>query len=178
MKYVVHSASGRPFEVEVESLGETRYRVRLGDREIQAEFRDVDRLGQYAARLDGRSFAVSIEEHQGAELAVHIAGESFRMRALDERERAATKIGGPRRKQGETLTASMPGVIVRVLAQAGDVLQAGQPAVVFEAMKMQNEIPAPHGGKVREVLVREGQTVKAGQPLVLLAELPPEPADP
>ncbi|MFQ5748690.1 MAG: acetyl-CoA carboxylase biotin carboxyl carrier protein subunit [Planctomycetota bacterium] len=178
MKYLVRSASGRRFEVEVEPLGEARYRVRLGDREIQAAFRDVDRLGQYAVRLDGRSFAVSIEEFGGTDLGVHLAGESFRMRALDERERAAKRIGGPRKKRSEALAASMPGIIVGVLVQAGDLLRPGQPALVFEAMKMQNEIPAPHGGKVREVLVEEGQAVKAGQVLVRLEAIAVEPPAP
>ncbi|MBI3663579.1 MAG: biotin/lipoyl-binding protein [Acidobacteria bacterium] len=62
----------------------------------------------------------------------------------------------------------MPGKIVRVLAKAGDAVEAGQGLLVVEAMKMQNEIKAPKTGKVEKVLVAEGQTVNAGETLAVV----------
>ena len=53
----------------------------------------------------------------------------------------------------------MPGRIVRVLVAPGTIVVQGAPLVVLEAMKMQNEIPAPIPGIVREVRVREGDAV-------------------
>ena len=46
---------------------------------------------------------------------------------------------------------------------------AGQGLVVIEAMKMENELRAPRGGRVLEVLVREGQAVEAGALLAVVA---------
>jgi len=60
----------------------------------------------------------------------------------------------------------MPGRIVRVLVAAGTSVVRGAPLVVLEAMKMQNEIPAPVHGTVREVLVREGDAVGPGDVVV------------
>ncbi len=60
----------------------------------------------------------------------------------------------------------MPGRIVRVAVKAGDSVRRGAPLAVLEAMKMQNEIPAPVAGVVREVLVREGDQVSGADVVV------------
>ena len=50
----------------------------------------------------------------------------------------------------------------------GDEIQAGQPLVVLQAMKMENELSLPRGGKVTAVRVEAGQTVEQGQVLVVV----------
>jgi len=62
----------------------------------------------------------------------------------------------------------MPGRVVKVAVQAGDRVSRHAPLVILEAMKMQNEIPAPVAGVVREVRVREGQGVLASDVLVVI----------
>jgi biotin carboxyl carrier protein len=62
----------------------------------------------------------------------------------------------------------MPGKIVRVLVAAGDQVTARQGLVVVEAMKMENELRAPHAGRVAELTVREGQAVEAGATLAVI----------
>ena len=52
-----------------------------------------------------------------------------------------------------SLTAPMPGNVLRVLVAAGDAVVAGQPLVVVEAMKMEHQINAPADGVVADVLV-------------------------
>ena len=63
----------------------------------------------------------------------------------------------------------MPGKVVRLLAKAGDAVEAGQGLLVVEAMKMQNEIRSPKRGTVERVLVTEGQAVNAGEVLCVVA---------
>ena len=60
----------------------------------------------------------------------------------------------------------MPGVVVSVAVGAGDVVAAGQPLVVLEAMKMQNPVRAPRGGRVARVLVAAGAQVEGGAALI------------
>jgi biotin carboxyl carrier protein len=67
-----------------------------------------------------------------------------------------------------TILAPMPGRVVRVLVAAGDQVDARQPVVVVEAMKMENELRAPRDGIVAEVLVREGALVEAGALLLTI----------
>ena len=62
----------------------------------------------------------------------------------------------------------MPGRIVRVLVRAGDTVAAGQPLVVVEAMKMENELKSLKAGRVKEVSVGEGTSIEAGRLLVVV----------
>ncbi len=55
-----------------------------------------------------------------------------------------------------------------VLVRVGDEVRRGQPLLVLEAMKMQNPVVAPAGGRVRAVLVKGGGQVGQGQ---VLAEI-------
>jgi propionyl-CoA carboxylase alpha chain len=67
-----------------------------------------------------------------------------------------------------SLTASMPGLVVRVLVADGDVVSAGQPVVVLEAMKMEHTISAPAAGTVTAVAVAVGAQVETGSLLVVV----------
>ena len=69
---------------------------------------------------------------------------------------------------GGSLLAPMPGLIVRVLAEPGAAVTAGQPLVVLEAMKMEHEVAAPAGGIVTELRAAAGQQVEAGQVLAVV----------
>jgi acetyl/propionyl-CoA carboxylase alpha subunit len=83
-------------------------------------------------------------------------------------EASAQAAGGAR--ETSALTAPMPGVVVRVLAGEGQRVEARQPLVVLEAMKMETPLVSPYEGVVRRVHVAEGDRVASGAPLVELEE--------
>jgi pyruvate carboxylase subunit B len=62
----------------------------------------------------------------------------------------------------------MPGLVVRVLVEAGQQVTQGAGLVVLEAMKMENELRAAAPGCVAAVRVRPGDTVEKGQSLIEL----------
>jgi pyruvate carboxylase subunit B len=62
----------------------------------------------------------------------------------------------------------MPGLVVRVDAQVGEQIRAGQGLVVMEAMKMENELRAQAAGTVKAVHVSPGMAVEKGTVLVEL----------
>ena len=70
---------------------------------------------------------------------------------------------------GEPVNAPMPGNILKVTVNQGDVVKSGQLLVILEAMKMENEIVAPKDGTVAQVVVKVGQKVDTGAALVVLA---------
>ena len=72
------------------------------------------------------------------------------------------------KKKGVRVRAQMPGKIVRILVQPGAEVERGQPLLVMEAMKMENEIRASQAGKVVAVKVSEGQAVETGADLMNL----------
>ena len=69
-----------------------------------------------------------------------------------------TTVGRPVSGDGR-VKAPIPGLITRVLVAVGDQVEPGQPLLVLEAMKMENEIRAPRGGCVSRVDVVQGQGV-------------------
>jgi glutaconyl-CoA/methylmalonyl-CoA decarboxylase subunit gamma len=62
--------------------------------------------------------------------------------------------------------APMPGKIAKVLVKAGQDVKEGDPVIVLEAMKMENELRSPSAGTVGSVLVAEGDQAEAGQLLI------------
>ncbi len=64
----------------------------------------------------------------------------------------------------------MPGTVIKVLVAEGDRVEARQPLVVLEAMKMETPLASPYEAVVRSVHVAEGDLVAGGALLVELEE--------
>jgi biotin carboxyl carrier protein len=62
----------------------------------------------------------------------------------------------------------MPGKVVRIVAGVGAEVEKGDPILVVEAMKMQNDLKAPKAGTVKEIRAVEGSTVSAGDVLAVV----------
>jgi biotin carboxyl carrier protein len=62
--------------------------------------------------------------------------------------------------------APIPGLIARILVEIGQTVEIGQPILVLEAMKMQNEIRSPLNGVIEAVHVQPGATVARAQVLI------------
>jgi acetyl-CoA/propionyl-CoA carboxylase biotin carboxyl carrier protein len=69
---------------------------------------------------------------------------------------------------GAEVVSPMQGTILEVLVQPGASVEAGEPIVVLEAMKMETRVSSPRAGKVAEVVVEADQTVGAGQLLAVI----------
>ena len=69
---------------------------------------------------------------------------------------------------GEQVTSPMPGTIVKMNVKAGQAVKSGEVLAVLEAMKMENEIMAPHDATVAQVLTDVGTKVDTGTPIIVL----------
>ena len=69
---------------------------------------------------------------------------------------------------GEQVNAPMPGTIVKMNVKAGQAVKSGEVLAVLEAMKMENEIMAPHDATIAQVLVDTGSKVETGTPILVL----------
>ncbi len=114
----------------------------------------------YEVALDEKSAVVDGKEHR-----VEAAGMSSRA--------AAPKKRAPKRNVVSagvgSVTAIMPGAILKVLVAHGDQVQDGDVVVILEAMKMENEIHAHKSGVVQKVHVAPGDSVENGQALIEIA---------
>jgi biotin carboxyl carrier protein len=64
----------------------------------------------------------------------------------------------------------MPGTVIRIAVAEGDRVDARQPLIVLEAMKMETPIVAPYEAVVRTIHVSEGDRVAGGAVLVELED--------
>lgn len=81
---------------------------------------------------------------------------------------AAPKAAAPVPAGAETVKAPMPGKILSVAVSAGQAVKKGETLLILEAMKMQNEIAAPHDAVVADVRVAANQTVSTGDDMIVL----------
>ena len=156
--------AGRTFRVEVRGRA-GRYTVTVDGRPREVDLRDKGK-GFLSLLVDGRSHDVGVEGVAGRwrvtlrEAVLEVAlSETGPGGSLVHRKAAV----GPFR-----VSAPMPGKVVRVLAETGAEVRAGQGLVVMEAMKMENEIRAPRDGRVQQIAVREQQAVESGALLAVL----------
>lgn len=69
---------------------------------------------------------------------------------------------------GKAVTSPLPGVIIAIKVNVGDVVKAGQEVAVLEAMKMENSIEATHDGTVTAINVSKGDSILEGAPVVTI----------
>jgi acetyl-CoA/propionyl-CoA carboxylase biotin carboxyl carrier protein len=109
---------------------------------------------------------------------VEVDGRRFSVKVWlpDQPVAAATTRARPKRTVASgagaagsgTITAPMQGTIVKVLVEAGAVVEVGQAILVLEAMKMENNINAETTGTVKEIRVAAGDSVGTGDVLAVI----------
>jgi len=160
--------AGREAEVTFDTR-DGRLVLEADGRPIEADFVELPDGEVYSLLIDGRSHVVRVDPTPDG-VDVEVRGLRIPVEVRHPLEKLL-QASGARRAGGrtETLTAPMPGVVVALRVQPGDSVTAGQPVIVVEAMKMQNELTAAHDGVVQEVMVTEKAAVAAGQPLIRIA---------
>ncbi|WP_085832454.1 acetyl-CoA carboxylase biotin carboxyl carrier protein subunit [Clostridium merdae] len=66
------------------------------------------------------------------------------------------------------MKADFPGKVLDVMVHEGDSITAGQPVILLEVMKMENELLAPASGVVEKISVEKNNSVGAGDPLLTI----------
>jgi biotin carboxyl carrier protein len=168
MKYIV-DVSGRRLTVELDGR-----EVRVDGALVSASLETVpgtpvrllrvgDTVHRVVARRDGARGAYR----------VGVDGWQFSTEALDARTRAIRDLAAATQAASgpAPLVAPMPGLVVRVLAEVGAEVVAGQALVVVEAMKMENELRASSAARITAVHAVAGTAVEKGAVLVELAAL-------
>ncbi len=146
--------------VEVTRLGVGQYEVRLRGKVHRVDAFRHD-YGTLSLLVDSRSHSVMLD-WRDSKVNVRLRHAIVPLELLDERKLRMRRAAGRFTVEGrQAVVAPMPGTVAKVLVAPGDEVRAGQPVVVFEAMKMENELRSPKDGKVVEVLAREGATVEA-----------------
>lgn len=156
------------YEVEIERDGEKVF-ARVEKREYELEASEVE-PNVYLLKHENQIFEIFVEPQtdKNAPYKVKVKDHEFEINLTDpKRLRGSNAAGGASDGIIEIKTA-MPGKVVRVLAEAGAEIKAGESVVVVEAMKMQNEMKSPKDGTIKEIRFAEGATVNAGDVLAVI----------
>ncbi len=163
MKYLT-TVNNTTYEIEINENGRIT---------VNGEAHAVDFLTMqpplYSMLLDNASFEALVEERDG-QFHVMLLGDLFDVSVTDERaHRLAGSSGGFQVEQGEiSVRSPMPGLIVAVPVSEGQIVNAGDPLIVLESMKMENEIKAPRAGTIGHVHVGKGDRVEQNKVLLTL----------
>lgn len=123
----------------------------------------------YSVLFGGHSYDMLIEP-QRFNYTITFRGEQFQVQVEDERTRKLnTGRKAPALPHGELpIRAPIPGLVVKLLVDVGDEVADGQPLVILEAMKMENEIRSLRAGTVRSIAISQGQRVEQNEILLVV----------
>lgn len=129
-------------------------------------------MKKYLITVKGVSYEVEVEEIKDGAAAYKTENHESRPKE-SELSVSQSKPTAPAKKAEpsnadirNSITAPMPGTILKVKVKAGDSVKKGDVLIILEAMKMENEILAPDDEVITSVSVTEGATVSTGDVLV------------
>lgn len=152
-------------------------------------------MKNYSLKINGNQYDVAIDEINDAstEANVVVNGTQYKVEIVGGKARTVSKphvIPAPKAtglsvtpttaaaskpvaapaasSSAYKLVCPLPGTVTAINVKEGDTVSAGQTLVVLEAMKMENNIDAERGGKVKSVMVQTGATVMEGDVLIVI----------
>lgn len=163
MKYFARVGE-HEYEIEID-----QDKIYVDGKLVEVDLRQSGAPELYSMLFNGRSYELLIEAER-FRYGVTLRGEWFDVQVEDDRTR---RLNAGRKAPGVpggdlAVTAPIPGLVVKVLVQPEETVVEGQPLVILEAMKMENEIRARRAGVVKKVQVSAGQRVEQNGILLLV----------
>jgi biotin carboxyl carrier protein len=167
MKYYA-TIGEQTYEIAIDHHG----RIMIDGIELAADMRTIGGRQLYSLLLENVSHEVVLDpdSDQRNVYGVMVGGVRYLVRVQDERSRrlalADRNLKAP---EGELMVkAPIPGLVVKVLVAPGQQVAEGEPLLILEAMKMENELRAPRAGLIHEVRAEARMQVALGQVLLSL----------
>ena len=144
-------------------------------------------MKEYKYKINGNSYKVTIGDIEDNIAHVEVNGTHYKVEMEKQPKAAPAKpvvrplpnstaapttpvVKPAAQSTGKSgVKSPLPGVILDIKVNVGDTVKKGQTIIILEAMKMENEILAPHDGTVAQVIVSKGSTVETDSPLIVLA---------
>jgi biotin carboxyl carrier protein len=166
MKYFAR-VNDKEYEIEIDSEQE----VIVNGERYEIDFQYLVGDGVLSLLLNHRSLEAVINERDDI-WEVLTRGELYTVQVQDERtyRLAQARGSGPAVTGEAQIKSPMPGVIVAVAVQEGDIVRQGDKVVILESMKMENELRSPLDGVVSRIGVSKGDSVEKDQVLVVISE--------
>ncbi|MBT4332055.1 MAG: biotin/lipoyl-binding protein [Candidatus Cloacimonetes bacterium] len=135
----------------------------------------------YKMKINGEKYDAKIKKYKSDQVIVEVNGIDYEIE-LETTDRRKTEIvrsekirptidvvktpSKPVAASAGSVLAPIPGLILRILVKEGDSVNAGDPVLILEAMKMESEITSTVTGVVKNISVKEGTSVQEGETLI------------
>ena len=141
-------------------------------------------MKEYKFKIGGKEYNVTVNPKEGKLFDVTVNGATYEVESENapvaapapqpaaapaQAAPAATAPAAKPAGAGEKVASPLPGVIIEISVKEGQQVKAGQKVAILEAMKMENEIPAPKDGTITDIHVHKGDTLQEGDPVVTIA---------
>ncbi|MGL4852601.1 MAG: biotin/lipoyl-containing protein [Phocaeicola sp.] len=137
-------------------------------------------MKEYKYKINGNPYTVVIGEIDDNIAHVEVNGTSYKVEMEKKKKeavsrpvvraaapKAAAPVAKPAAGKG-AVKSPLPGVILEIKVNVGDVVKKGQTVLILEAMKMENNINADRDGKIASICVEKGSSVLEGNDLVII----------
>lgn len=169
--YFEAEADGKKYQVTVNEL-KTHWKVGIRENETEWRYHQI-RKEDYMNLDETVSFLFRDSSYlidvipKGTEFTVYTRGAYKTLKIYNEEKLLHESLkGGGSVGASTNLNSGMPGKIVKIFVKPGDVVKEGDPLLIMEAMKMENEMRAGASVKIKEILVKVGDNVDAGATLI------------
>ncbi|OQX56319.1 MAG: hypothetical protein B5M53_02045 [Candidatus Cloacimonas sp. 4484_209] len=153
--------NGKHYEIEIES-NKNPIVVKINGNNYTVDLSTGIANGFRSIIVNNESFEVYCEEKDEAHFLLWIGNDFYNVTFGDLRADETEEEGS------SIIHAPMPGLVAKLKVKENDKVSKGDPILILEAMKMQNEIKSPRDGIVKEIFVEEGAKVGLEDKLVAL----------
>ncbi|MDP8203700.1 MAG: biotin/lipoyl-containing protein [Candidatus Tenebribacter mawsonii] len=135
----------------------------------------------YKMSINGEKYDARIKKYKSDQVIVEINGIDYEIN-LEHAERRKKEIVRSEKTQpvlevvktsskpvvttAGSVLAPIPGLVLRILVNEGDSVNAGDPVLILEAMKMESEIASTTSGIIKKISAKEGASVQEGEVLI------------
>jgi biotin carboxyl carrier protein len=143
-------------------------------------------MKEYKFKINGKGYDVAIDTMEGNVASVTVNGVAYQVElentpAAESDAATPVMVQNPARPAapapaaaaekaaagaGKAVTSPLPGVVIAIKVNVGDVVKSGQEVAVLEAMKMENSIEATQDGTVTAVHVTKGDSIQEGTAII------------
>jgi biotin carboxyl carrier protein len=119
-------------------------------------------------KIQHQHYRINIIKMEGKMLMLTINGKQTEVNIADSMDILLQELGMDKmfQKGVEDLKSPMPGLVLKVMTQVGEVVKKGSPLIILEAMKMENVIKAPSDVVIKEILVKEKDAIEKNKVMI------------
>lgn len=157
-------------KIELLERNKNKAKIAVDDRIYEVDIIEVEN-GVYSILLNGVSYNVELIQTDNKKYNVNTLYNSYDVEIIDAETRYVNSRKSTDKDDAAFISTPMPGKVVKILVNEGDVVKAGETVIIVSAMKMESEYKVNTDKIIKKILVKEGETIEGHQHLVLLEDI-------